>query len=709
MQHTSHTTRVLHFSAVDNLLRRCIAAAREQALIDREHWFLWLPVGLASGIGIWFAADRNPPLVTGAATAVILLCAGIAQRPDALRRGILLLLATAAAGFQVVALTSEFQGTAAIEKPVRLIGATADVVSIEEGERSLHLRLQNMRTQDGRPIAPGAVNLYAASRLADELAGAVRIRFDGRLSPPDAPDFPGAPDPQRRAWFEGLSASGFAWRVERIGSEAQRFDPVAGLRHAMGNALRARLPEREGGIAIALTIGERRGIAGEDLSNLRDSGLAHLLAISGLHVGLVAGMAFFTVRLALVLLLPVGAGHAVKKVAAGAAIPVALLYMLMAGATVPTQRAFLMAAVTLGAVITDRQAISLRTVAIAACAVLTLDPHALTGPSFQMSFAAVTLIVALYERLGEPLRTLARGEETTMPAKLTGWLILMLLATILSTLAANIATAPFAAHHFGRISIVGLLANLVAVPVAAYVVMPALLGFALLAPLGLGYLPAALAEWGIGLLLRIAEVSADLPFAVIEPVELPTAPLLMLVGGTLWLVIWRQNIRWAGILPLAAGLSLALLQPAPLMIIHDKGGWVAVRGEDGSVIHGPDRADAWLRRRLSSALARSEPPSSVVCDNFGCQLAWPDGPRVSYAFDGNALLDDCRVPGLLVSREPVRRSCRGPGLIIDRFDLWRDGAHAIYPGKPAPGIRSVRNDEGCRPWSRLPGCRENGQ
>lgn len=666
-------------------------------------------MGLASGIGIWFAADRDPPLVTGAATAVILLCAGIAQRPDALRRGILLLLSTAAAGYQLVALTSEYRGIAAIEKPVRLVGATADVVSMEEGERSLHLRLQNVRAEGGRLVATGAVNLYAASRHADALAGATRIRFDGRLSPPDAPDFPGAPDPQRRAWFEGVSASGFAWRVEKAGTETQRFDPVAGLRHAMGTALRERLPEREGGIAVALTIGERRGIAGEDLSNLRDSGLAHLLAISGLHVGLVAGMAFFAVRLALVMLLPVGAGHAVKKIAAGAAIPVALLYMLMAGATVPTQRAFLMAAVTLGAVIADRQAISLRTVAIAACAVLVIDPHALTGPSFQMSFAAVTLIVALYERLGEPLRTLARGEEATIPARLFGWAALMLLATLLSTLAANIATAPFAAHHFGRISIVGLLANLVAVPVAAYVVMPALLGFALLAPLGLGYLPAALAEWGIGLLLRIAEVSADLPFAVIEPVELPTEPLILLVGGTLWLVTWRQKLRWAGVLPLAAGSVLAFYQPAPLMLVHGKGGWIAVRGEEGSKIHGPDRVDAWLRRRLSSALARSEPPSSVACDNFGCQLAWVNGPRISYAFDGNALLDDCRVPGLLVSREPVRRSCRGPGVVIDRFDLWRDGAQAIYPGLPVPDIRTVRNAQGCRPWSRLPGCRENGQ
>ena len=690
-------------------MRRCIAAAREQTLLDREHWFLWLPAGLAAGVGAWFSADRNPPLLAGIFLAVILLCAGFVQRSDALRRGMLLLLATVAAGYQVVALTSDYRGTPAIEKAVRLTGATADIVSMEEGERSLHLRLRNLRTQDGRPVAAGAVDLYAATRMAGELAGSTRIRFDGRVAPPDAPDFPDAPDQQRRAWFEGISASGFAWRIERIGSEPPRFDPVARLRQAMGSALRERLPEREGGIAIALTIGERRGIAGNDLSNLRDSGLAHLLAISGLHVGLVAGMAFFAVRLSLVVLLPVGAGHAVKKIAAGAAIPVALLYMLMAGATVPTQRAFLMAAVTLGAVIVDRQAISLRTVAIAACAVLTLDPHALTGPSFQMSFAAVTLIVALYERLGEPLRSLVRGEGATFLSRLFGWVALMLLATLLSTLAANIATAPFAAHHFGRISVVGLLANLAAVPVAAYVVMPALLGFALLAPLGLGYLPAALAEWGIGLLLWIAELAAGLPFAVIEPVDLPTAPLLMLVGGALWLVIWRQKLRWAGILPLAAGVSLAFLQPAPLMVIHAKGGWVAVRGEGGAEIHGPERVDGWLRRRLSSALARSKPPSSVACDNFGCQLAWTDGPRVSYAFDGNALLDDCRVPGILVSREPVRRSCRGPGIVIDRFDLWRDGAQAIFPGQPVPAIRTVRGAQGCRPWARLPGCRENDQ
>ncbi|MFC3117879.1 ComEC/Rec2 family competence protein [Jhaorihella thermophila] len=228
-----------------------------------------------------------------------------------------------------------------------------------------------------------------------------------------------------------------------------------------------------------MTTGDRSGIPREALDALRGSNLAHLLAISGLHMGLLAGFVFAAVRGCLAAIPPLALRLPLRKVAACVALLVAAAYLALSGGNVATERAFVMTAVVLGAVLVDRRAFSLRAVAVAALIVLVLRPESLLGPGFQMSFAATTALVSVFGAIRDRGWTL--GPRWLRPA----------LAVALSSAVAGLATAPFGAAHFNTLSRYGLPANLLTVPVMGAVVMPAAVLAACLAPFGLEILGPA--------------------------------------------------------------------------------------------------------------------------------------------------------------------------------------------------------------------------
>jgi len=271
---------------------------------------------------------------------------------------------------------------------------------------------------------------------------------------------------------------------------------------------------------------------------IRDSGLAHLLAISGLHIGLVAGILFIWVRAMLALVGPLALRYPIKKWAAATAIAGALAYALIAGSTVPTQRAFLTVGLVLAAVMLDRRGLSIRLVAWAALAILIVQPESLLGPSFQMSFAAVTALIASYEVISERRRYDDYGNSTLPP-----WLRkagLYLIGVALTTLIAGIATAPFAVFHLNRFADYGLAANLLAVPVTAMWVMPSAVVAFLLMPFGMEGLALASMGWGVDVIIKVAETVAGWDGAVTLVSAMPTAALCAIVLGGLWLALWRR-------------------------------------------------------------------------------------------------------------------------------------------------------------------------
>ena len=300
--------------------------------------------------------------------------------------------------------------------PLWVSGRVIEIQNRTTGPRVVLDRLHLPRIEPAQTPSKARIRLHRKS----ELEIGQRISVLSKLSPPPEPVFPGAYDFQRRAWFEQLGAVGFALSRVRVVDDAVATDSgaaaepddVAGtntialaialLRQTIAERIRAAQPNPEGAIAAALITGDRSAIPADVIEAMRDSGLAHLLAISGLHMGLVAATIFFAVRAMLAMWERGTLRYPVKKWAAITAIVGSFAYLLLSGMTVPTQRAFLMTGIVLLAIILDRTAISLRLVAWAATFILLITPEAILGASFQMSFAAVVVLVAAYEMLRGP-------------------------------------------------------------------------------------------------------------------------------------------------------------------------------------------------------------------------------------------------------------------------------------------------------------------
>ncbi len=462
--------------------------------------------------------------------------------------------------------------------------------------------------------------------LLDEAYDAIptpgeRVRVYASLMPSGEPVEPGAFDFRRRAFFQRLGGIGLSRGHLLVlpADDDMRLRErlriwIAQTRDAISRGLSATLPGRQGAIASALIVGDRADIAEADNEALRISSLAHLLSISGLHMAILTGLVFTIARLIFAAIPWTAYRLSTKKAAALVALAAGFGYLALSGASVPTQRAFVMVGIALVAVLMDRPAISLRALALAAIVILVLSPVSLLDPGFQMSFAATAALIAGYEavrrhRIGrDPGRADRRREER-------GWLVWGLRAAavyvgamLFTSLLAGSATAPFAAYHFNRTAPYSLLANLLALPVMSVWITPTACMAGLLAPFGLA--EPALRAMGMGIeqILVIAHWVAGLPGAD-QPARSASGMVLgpIAVGG-LWLALWRGPWRLAGVAGIAAGLALWVGAPSrPELLVAARG---ATDRPDGARGQGAgQRQGAFLRRReLAAARRRSGGP-----------------------------------------------------------------------------------------------------
>jgi competence protein ComEC len=516
---------------------------------------------------------------------------------------------------------------------------------------------------------------------------------------------PGAFDFGRRAYFQRIGGYGFAFGGPTLLTKAEETDFaqwLAELRQSIAARVWATLPGDRGAIAAALMVGQRGAISDAALEAMRDAGLAHLLAISGLHMGLAAGWLFLLVRGLLALLPRIALYYPIKKWAALAAAAGALFYLGLAGAPIPTIRAFIMVTTVLAAVLLDRRALSLRLVAWAAFLVLLLLPESLVSVSFQLSFAAVVALIAVYERLA--FRGWSRAAEASWPGRTA----IYIGSVALTSLIASLATAPFAAYHFNRLVLYGVLANLLAVPLTAFWIMPWALAALLLMPFGWEQLALVPMGWGIAWLLAIAEAVAAWPGAFLAIKAMPLTALLAFTFGGLWLAIWQRPWRYARLGLLAAGLLFTVFSRTPDVWVNDDGRLFGVKGDDGRLYLSSRRvgrfdAEIWQRRAALAEQAGFPADGAALngslrCDPLAC-LYRHAGQVVAFVKDPRALWDDCPVATALISQEPVRpRSCPEPEVMVDRFDLWRAGAASLTLDPQGIRLRTVRAERGERPW-----------
>lgn len=613
----------------------------------------WAAVVLGLGVGLYFALPVEPGVIgytLGGLGMIVGLGLALWRHEGLGPLGLALFLVCL--GLVVAGLRSH-----AVAGPVigfRYYGAIEGrIVGIDRSASdALRLTLDQVRLEDleaDRLPRRVRVSLLGDQRWLDPEPGA-RVMMTGHLSAPEGPAEPGGFDFQRHAWFQSLGAVGYA-RTPAVLLESRPSGtaPLFHLRMRISAVIQTAIPGQPGAFASAVLTGDRSGLDAGSTQDMRDANIAHLLAISGLHMGLLTGFIYGALRAVLALIPPLALRYPIRKWAAAVALAVGAFYLALSGAGVATERAFIQVAVMLTAVMLDRRAITLRSVALAAIIVLLHRPETLMGPGFQMSFAATVALVAVFNAIkgAEWLRALPWWTKGAM-------------ALLMSSLVAGAATGPYAAAHFNRIAVYGLPANLLTVPIMGSIIIPGAVVAVLLWPFGLSWVAVWVMEKGLVWILGVSARVADMPGAVDMVPSPPLAMLPVLTLGALMVILWRGGARWLGAAPVAIAFLIWISAERPALLISDSGGLVGVLTEEGRALSRPSGesfvASIWLENDgdladQPTAAARPGwmPEALGSVAQFGSLSIWHGAGRRALAEAEAA----CATHDLVVLSEPV--------------------------------------------------------
>ncbi|MCX5493842.1 ComEC/Rec2 family competence protein [Kaistia dalseonensis] len=670
--------------------------------IDAGIGFLWLPVGFALGVLLYFAAPSEP---FGPALFALSLGAwGISWRARHARAGLLytaLGVAMIASGMAAMKLRTDRLATPMIERQVT--GTLSGWVEHRDARRGGYRLTVRVAAFEGRRSVtmPERVTVTVRGRAAPMVGDGISALV--QLRPPSGPALPGSYDFGRNAFFEGIGATGFAYGAPKraeIGPAPfaiRLMRPLEDLREAIRAEILDTLQGDTARIATALIIGDAGGISEAAEDDLRQSGLAHILSVSGLHMVLVAGAVFWSVRALLAFVPGLALRRPIKKWAALAALAVTGFYLLISGLDVAAQRSFIMTAVAFLAILLDRRAISMRNVAIAALIVLAIAPESILSASFQMSFAATMALVAGFEALAaaRSKRVLPRPEMSTIGRGFR-WAIVLVGGLALTSLLGGLGSTPFALYHFQRMAPLSIVANVLAMPLTDFLVMPMALISVIVMPFGFAAPLLQLMGVGIDGMLGVARLVSEWS-AGSGGAAMPSAVALMIfVAGFLWLSLMRQRWRLVGLAPMLVGGALALTPERPEVLVAADGRMVGLRDEEGRyrlVARKVDDfiADIWLR---SDGDPRDPKAPTLMqgttCDGLGCVGRLADGRILALTLDRAAFEEDCRRAQLLVTPLVAPAACYQRIVVIDRPMLERTGSLALLARQVAAAPDAAR-------------------
>lgn len=683
--------------------------ARALAL-QRGNLLCWVPVCLSMGIGGYFSLTQEPGGavwlgLAGLTPILWLALRGLGEDwrpiPAAL---ILIVLGAGLAGFRahwVAEPVLGFRYYGPIEgRLLRIDRSNSDAVRLTLD------RVVLKRMAPDRTPSRVRISLHGQQGFIQPMPG-MTVILTGYLSPPSGPVEPGGFDFQRKAWFSRIGAVGYT-RTPVLTLARAQGDGLAlwvyRIRTEISTWIQAHLPGEAGAFAAAVTTGDRSALSRPALEDLRASNLAHLLAISGLHMGLLTGFIFSLARFGMALIPGVALTGPTKKIAAVLALLAGAIYLMLSGGNVATERAYIMVAVMFVAVLLDRRAVTLRAVAVAATIVLLLRPEVLPEPGFQMSFAATTALVAVFGLLrrwpGMGLPKWARPVA----------------AVAISSAVAGLATAPFAAAHFNRVADYGLLANLLSVPLMGLVVIPGAVMTACLAPLGLGWIGLTVMRPAIEWILAVAHWVAGLDGALTHVIAPPGWVIPMIAFGGLWLVLWR-GAAWArglGLGPLVIAFGLWAGAERPAVLISDTGGLVGLMGPEGRALSKPKgdgfSAQSWLE---------NDGDGANQADAFGrAGFVGPKGAMEFQIVDQNfahltgrtaraQFPETCRRVNYVITSID-HDSAQGGCYLIDPSSLRETGALAVGVADGKLTILTARQVSGQRLWNSRKARKEAG-
>jgi len=685
--------------------------------------FLWLPVAAGTGVVAYMGADREPSLwMLGPLAATL---AGLAFLARGWRVGFILLCGFCAffAGELSAAWRSARVAAPIIDKAT--IGVVEGFIEQMDFRRAGARFVLRVRSIEGLAPAATPFRVRLTTRRAPPFEAGAYVRLKARLLPPAPASLPGGYDFAQDAWFARIGGVGNA--LGRIEIAPAPVPAGLGLEAMMAldrgrNALARRIDAIVGGdagaIAAAMVTGKRDLLSASAKDVIREAGIFHIITISGVQMTLVAAIFFVGFRRLLASIPTLALRYPIKKWSALLAMAGAIFYDIATGSRVGTERALFMTLIMLGAVLLDRQALTMRNLAFAALIVILIEPEAIMGASFQLSFAAVAALVAVYEARmaaaaaerpdglapraraveGERLRLFWQACRRQLSRGPGGLLF--------ATFCATAATASFMAYNFHELSPYVLIGNPLTLTVIEIFAVPGALIGTLLYPLGLDAWVWRYVGLGIdGVMWAAAEVR-KLPGATLHLPAFAPWSIIFLTLALLSAVLWRTALFRLMAAPLAAlGLCGALAGPSFDMAVAPGGEAAAYRGEDGKLAILAARpslfaAEQWLRAdadgRPGAAATKKE-----ACDKFGCVGQLVDGRSVSLVFDARAFAEDCGRADIIVTplRAPTGCAAR---LVIDRDALKETGALTL--SFPPSGVekRAARSTGEDRPWSRAP-------
>jgi competence protein ComEC len=679
-------------------------------------WKLWTPVAFGVGAAAYFALLREP-LPWVAWLMLALAATGLFAARRAGSRALtaaLILAACGLAGFATAKLRVERVKApiAADEsRPQRVEGWVVDVAAPGQGGQRLLIAPYRIGA-----LAPEATPIRVRVTLRDGSAIPApgdAISLLAQINAPPPPASPGAYDFARDAYFDSVGGVGFAlgeprpWTAENEPPRRLRLTMrLNRLRWSLTRRIVDELGPKTGGLAAAMTTGQAAFIPQQQVDDLRASGLAHIISISGVHMAIVGGFTFAGLRLLIAAWPWLALRINGKKAAAAVALAAVMAYLALSGAPPPAVRSAVTAAIAFGAILADRQAISLHALAVAAFVVLLLQPEAVTQPGFQMSFAATAALVALAGAWPRPVREI----NTPWPIRLVQGAGTWFAAATAISLVAGLATAPFAMQHFNRISTWGLVSNLLVEPVSSLLMMPGLAVGAVLTPFGLEAWPLRLAGFAIALTNRVAEVAASAPFAQVVVASGPAWTLPASFIGLLWVCLWRGPLRFVG-LPFALAVALVPKPVVPDAWVAPDGAAVAVRSGRQAILFRPDvklfGAELWSRRRgLEPVETEAGRDALYQCDRLSCAPRAAAPVRVAAAWNLKRPLPPGRFEALCSTAEVVilrndfsPASCAAP-VVLTGADFARGGAAELYRQPDGRWLVTWAQDaRGRRPWT----------
>ncbi|MGB7270211.1 MAG: ComEC/Rec2 family competence protein [Albidovulum sp.] len=661
----------------------------------------WAPVFFALGVGLYFALPVEPGIwpTVSAVFAVICLTALALRGADEWR------IPATGMGLIIAGLLFTILRAHSVEAPVlsfRYYGPVEGrIVAVDRSFSDRpRMTLDRVVLRDVPPNrTPSRVRVALhGDQTQLSMQPGMTVILTAHLSPPEGPVEPGGFDFQRLAWFSSLGAVGYTR------TPVLELEPAEGglallafrLRMTLSTAIQDAIPGQPGAFAAALMTGDRSGVAKSTHDILRGSNLSHMIAISGLHMGLLTGFVFALGRYGFALIPYLALRVNSKKVAAIAALLAATFYLFLAGPAVATRRAYIMAAVMLIAVLVDRRAISLRSVAISAMICLMIEPESLVEPGFQMSFGATVALVVGFEHWSRI--------QLNLPAPLKP-----VAMAVLSSLIAGTATAPIAAAHFNRIAEYGLLANLLAVPILGFLVMPSAVLAAMLAPLGLAQPALWVAGKGCDAILRIGDWVTNLEGAVI-PVPTPPWMVLPLLGffGAVMMIARGGALRLTGLAGVALALSIWTFTQRPVLLISGDGALVGLMTPEGRALSkekgGGFIAQNWLENDGDSADQPRAFERAAFNGQKGALTADVGGKPVQVYFGkGSATRaqSGCADQAILIMNEVWEGPSETPDCeVFDLKRLRQTGAIALFASQDGLRMVAAHDVAGNRLWNQ---------